>query len=85
MTECCCTASKAETETIPTGWQCPCCRVVYGPDVESCFCCVEDYEVAPDAAEIAPPSPPGPPVSSNPWHFTIQPSPSFSVVTVSLG
>jgi hypothetical protein len=82
MSDCCCGSKTTEGERAPQGWQCPCCRVVYAPTVDACYCCVEDLEIAPDASEIAPPVPPGPPVSTNPWHFTIQPPPSYSGITV---
>lgn len=76
MSECCC--SKPEVaESIPTGWQCPCCKVVYAPSVDACFCCVEDCEITPDAPEIA--SPP-----NAPWHFTFQPPPTFATVSLTV-
>ena len=43
-------APKSRRRCIPTGWQCPCCLVVYAPDVEACYCCVEDLEIAPEVA-----------------------------------
>lgn len=25
-------------QSIPIGWQCPACKVIYSPDVKSCLC-----------------------------------------------
>ena len=82
MAECCCSTDKPDTESIPTGWQCPCCQVVYAPNVDACYCCVEELEIAPDAAQQIPVlhTPGSPP--PNPWFYTIQPPPYYTNVEI---
>jgi len=85
MSDCCC-SKPATDETIPTGWQCPCCKVVYAPNVEACYCCVEDDAAVPINIPVmsAPPLPPGPPVSTNPWFYTIQPPPYYTNLQITV-
>lgn len=85
MSDCCCGSKATESEAIPTGWQCPCCLVVYAPTVGACYCCVA-YALDPAAPPLDPEPlhPPGPPAASAPWFLTFQSPPTFTAVTLTV-